>query len=132
MAPNAAWSSGTMQRAGFPAEGRFERLHDAAVRRHAADEAPRRGTTFLPFVIALLKLRATASQSPFRISSGVKPFCWAWIMSLLAKTEQRPAICAARSVAEHDVADVLDVNRRRPACWSRKPPVPAAQSPLVW
>ena len=58
--------------------------------------------------MALLKLRATASHSPFRISSGENPFCCAWIMSLLANTEQRPAICAARGVREHDVADLLD------------------------
>ncbi|OGL09601.1 MAG: hypothetical protein A3J45_02355 [Candidatus Rokubacteria bacterium RIFCSPHIGHO2_02_FULL_69_13] len=42
-----------------------------------------------------LKFRATASARPRRISGGVAPFCWAWIMSVLAKTEQRPAMRAA-------------------------------------
>ena len=53
------------------------------------------GTTGLPLLMLPLKFRATASQSPRRIWGGVAPFCWAWIMSDLAKTEQRPAMRAA-------------------------------------
>ena len=70
--------------------------------------SPTSGTIARPFVMELRKLRATASHRPLRISSGVKPLCWAWIMSLLAKTEQRPAICAAAFRSQRDRPEVLD------------------------
>ncbi len=53
------------------------------------------GVTARPLTTLLLKFSATARQRPRRISAGVLPFCWAWIMSDLAKTEHRPAIRAA-------------------------------------
>ena len=61
-----------------------------------------------PFTTLLLKFCATARQSPRRISAGEQPFCCAWIMSDLAKTEQRPAMRAAVPSAPHDLAHLLD------------------------
>ena len=52
-------------------------------------------STVRPLTTLLLKFCATARQSPRRISAGEQPFCCAWIMSDLAKTEQRPAMRAA-------------------------------------
>ncbi len=79
----------------------------------------------------LLKLRATASHSPFRISSGEYPFCWAWIMSLLANTEHRPAI-RAELAARATISPISSTaSLIRFACWSMNEPVPAAQSPLL-
>ena len=37
-------------------------------------------------------LRATAKQSPATMSRTGVAICWRWIMSLLAKTLQRPAM----------------------------------------
>ena len=52
-------------------------------------------------------------------------------MSDLANTEQRPAILAAFSARATMPPTSSMANCNRPACWSRKEPVPAAQSPLV-
>ena len=82
-------------------------------------------------LMLLLKLRATASHNPLRISSGEHPFCWAWIMSLLANTEHLPAIRAALPARATISPMSSTATRMRLACWSMNEPVPAAHSPLV-
>jgi hypothetical protein len=89
------------------------------------------GTGSFPLLMLLLKLRATASHSPLRISSGEYPFCWAWIMSLLANTEHRPAILAALAAWATISPTCSTCSFIRWACWSMNDPVPAAQSPFV-
>ena len=51
-------------------------------------------------------------------------------MSDLANTEQRPAMRAARAASRASVPNSSMLSFSRSACWSRKAPVPAAQSSL--
>ena len=73
------------------------------------------------------KLRISARQSPYAISSTGVPFCCRWIMSDLANTAQRPATVAPRGASAAMVASSPMDSCRRPACCSRKAPAPAAQ-----
>ena len=63
--------------------------------------------TGFPRTMLLLKFRATASHNPFNTSSVEYPFCWAWIMSDFANTEQRPAIRAAHFACDDNIADLF-------------------------
>ena len=98
---------------------------------HAADEARPARSTGRPLTIELLKLRATASHSPRRISARRVALLLGVDHVALGEDEQRPAMRAAHGGAEHDVAHLLHGVLQRGACWSRNEPVPAAHSPLV-
>ena len=76
---------------------------------------------------------ATPWHNPSQIASRLCPSCWAWTRSVLAKTAQREAILGRGSeLARASSASAWIPSRlSRRACWSRKLPVPAAQSELA-
>ena len=77
-------------------EGLAEGADDHLVGGHAADEEDRRDAGSSPSRRPRGSSGPPSRRGPRRTSGGRYPFCWAWIMSLLAKTEQRPAILAVR------------------------------------
>src|ERR1039458_1256652 len=128
MAPHQAYSAGTKSCSAVSEKASRSALTTPAF----CDTAPISATgasTGRPFTTELLKLRATASHSPRRISAGEYPFCCAWIMSLLANTLQRPAIRAAHPAPHTSSPTSSTEYCMRSACWSRNDPVPAAHSP---
>ena len=80
-----------------------------------------------------IKLRATAKQSPAKISCTGVAICCRWIMSLFANTLQRPAIRGGSFDFSESSPNSFSMEiPMRFACWSRKEPVPAAQRVFSW
>ena len=83
-----------------------------------------------PRITCPLKLRIIAKHSPATMSWTGVPTCCRCIISLLAKTLQRPATRGGCSDFKAVSPKSSMETPMRDACWSRKEPVPAAHAPL--
>ncbi|MBA7682195.1 hypothetical protein ES703_90542 [subsurface metagenome] len=86
-------------------------------------------TNCLPQPRLLLRFLAKAKHNPAMMSQFGVACCCRCIISVFAKTEHRPAIRGTLALCSASCPNSFSISTpSRCACWSRKEPVPAAQT----